>query len=95
MEAQVVTPGTPPAVEQLVSQLQSDCGSGATIDVVGENSQQKFTIMLVSKKQRLQSVCRQTGLDIIQLLTKRSGAYVRTQIDVKVIESSTLNLATR
>jgi hypothetical protein len=93
MEAQVKTPGIPPAIERLISQLQQDCGSGAHIDVVGENSQ--FTISLVAKKQKLNSLCQQTEVDIIQLLNKRSGPFVKTQIDVKVSHPSTLNLPAR
>lgn len=88
MEAPV-TPQTPIQVARLVDRLKTDCGAEAKIQLIADGTthggkQRKFSIHLTSKAQKLNSLCCPTEVDIVMIKSKRSGAFVKTQIDLKV-----------
>lgn len=90
METQVQTPNqSPVALTRLVDKIKTDCGSNATVEVTPNGtshggSQRKYSILLVSKKQNLSGILNTRDLEIVGINSKRSGAYVKTIIDIKV-----------
>ena len=86
------TPETPEAVTRLATQLQSDCGN-ATVTITPEGfshaqSQQKFSLVLISKQQVLNALLATLpGINILKVHAKRSGATVRTTVNLKVDNS--------
>lgn len=79
-------------VDRLVDKLKVDCGQQARIEVIPTGTthggtQRKFTILLVSKKQKLNGILNVDYLDVVDVASKRSGAFVSTEIFVKVDNS--------
>ncbi|GAB3958292.1 hypothetical protein GCM10028805_52340 [Spirosoma harenae] len=79
----------PQPLERFVERLKTDCGPEARINVISDGTthggtQRKYIVELISKKQKLNSLCTQQEVEVVEVNSKRSGAYVSTKIFVKV-----------
>ncbi|GAB4018880.1 hypothetical protein [Spirosoma koreense] len=70
-------------IDKLVEQLQEQGEVQLTDEGTSHGTQRKYQIELVGKFQRLNCLFGQKDLEVIDLVTKRSGSVCRTSISVK------------